>query len=98
MSQREVPKNKNPIICLNVVIHGPGLGTLLDQDGKNEKRRKGEAIPKPKKIKMRKDLAGGCVRAKPKADPMNGAVQGVATRVAMTPPIKEDKSPLCRGR
>ena len=41
---------------------------------------------------------GGCVSAKPKALPMNGAVHGVATIAAKTPVKKEPARPARRER
>ena len=42
--------------------------------------------------------AAGCVRAKPTAVAMNGAVHGVATTAASTPVAKEPARPGCRVR
>ena len=44
-------------------------------------------------MKTRSETTAGWLRPQPRAEPMNGAVQGVATTVARAPPQKEDWSP-----
>ncbi len=46
-------------------------------------------MPIPSAVKIVKETQTGCVNAKPRAEPINGAVQGVATTVASAPLTKE---------
>ena len=45
----------------------------------------GKANPRPKLVKIKKDWAADWVKAYPRAVPIKGAVQGVATRVINIP-------------
>ena len=51
----------------------------------NDRSTKGSEIPTPKAAKMHSALKGAWVNAAPTAGAMNGAEQGVATKVASTP-------------
>jgi hypothetical protein len=75
--------------CFKDSIQTPGLGRNLSQPGNSEKRRYGNAIPSAKKVKTVIVTNGGCVIANPRADPIKGAVQGVANIVAAIPLMKD---------
>ena len=75
--------------CLKVSIHIPGLGSKDSIPGKTDKSMQGKANPIPKDKKIKKDENPGCKIAKPNAEPINGAVQGVATITAKNPVPKE---------
>ena len=70
-------------------IQAPGLGSTRRIQGANESSTKGNEIPTPRAVKMHSALKGAWVRAAPTAGAMNGAEQGVATKVASTP-VKND--------
>ena len=57
--------------------------------GKIDKTIQGKANPTPKDRKIKNDEKPGCKMAKPNAEPINGAVQGVATITAKNPVPKE---------
>ena len=44
-SQTTVPRSKNPMNCLSVTIHWPGLGRNFKSSGKAERIIYGKAIP-----------------------------------------------------
>ena len=75
--------------CLKVSIQVPGLGSKDSILGKIDKRIYGKANPMPKERKIKKDQKPGRRIAKPSAEPINGAVQGVATITARKPVPKE---------
>jgi hypothetical protein len=51
-------------------------------------------MPKPRRVKISSEGTVGSVSANPIADPMKGAVQGLAMRVARTPLKKEVPRPF----
>ena len=55
-------------------------------------------MPRPRKQKIISAFIVDRVNAYPRATPINGAVQGVATRVANTPLRKEPPNPLRESR
>ncbi len=80
----------NPINFLKVIIHIPGLGKRCTTLGKNPVKRKGDERPNPidrKTTRISKRLE---LKAKVKAVPKKGALQGVDSIVANTP---DKKSP-----
>src|SRR5690606_26685965 len=87
-SQSTVAKSGKAIACLKVSIQRPGLGSSAASRGTNESVRYGSAIPTASALNTGRATTAGCVSAKPRAAPMNGAVQGVATTVASTPEKK----------
>ena len=77
---------------LQIVVPLLPEGTPLDGDNtaaKIDKRIYGKANPMPKERKIKKDEKPGWRIAKPSAEPINGAVQGVATITARKPVPKE---------
>ena len=93
INQRAVKIIGNAINCLNVSIHKPGLGRKFKMLGKIESIIYGKENPIPKDKKIKKDENPGCKIAKPNAEPINGAVQGVATITARKPVPKEFEYP-----
>ena len=55
-------------------------------------------MPSPRATNTDSAMAVGWVRAKPSAEPMNGAVQGLATTTASTPVKKLPLPPSCPAR
>src|SRR3989338_5494910 len=84
-SQMTVANNGKPKNFLKSSIQAPGLGKNFNSPGDKHSTTNGNAIPKPKNIKINIFTAAVCVSAKLKAVPIKGAVQGVATIVAKTP-------------
>src|SRR5678815_3236976 len=75
----------NPMAILNFSIHAPGLGRNFSQPGWKLSTTYGNANPRPTVKKNRMIPEAGWAKAKPRAAPKNGAVQGVAKIVANTP-------------
>ena len=79
--------------CLKVSIHAPGRGNSLAAAGTKPISKKGRAMPRPSAANTASATMAGWVMAKPIAGPMNGAVQGVATRQASRPVIRAPRRP-----
>ena len=71
--------------CFSRSIQVPGLGMKDKARGKSARIRNGRAKPKPSDRKISNADTVLCVRAKPSAAAMKGAVQGAATATASTP-------------
>src|SRR5207247_1108965 len=84
-SQMTVASIGKPIAILNFSIHTPGFGRNFSQSGRQLNTTYGAASPKATANNVRTMTADGCVNANPSATPRNGAVQGVASKVASTP-------------
>lgn len=74
-------------ICFNVSIHAPGRGIFFASPGSADNNTYGNAIPRPRAANIEKVKAAEAsdASAAPTAAPMNGAVQGLATKTARTP-------------
>src|SRR5216684_4454692 len=83
----------NPIAILNFSIHAPGLGRNFNQAGCQLKITYGEASPTPTVKNMSTMIPALWAKANPRAAPRNGAVQGVASKVASTPLKNEPAGP-----
>ena len=79
--------------CFTRSIQSPGLGRSRSHPGWAESKRYGELIPAAIATNITKIIQPGCVNAKPRAVPRNGAVHGVARTVAKTPWKNEPASP-----
>ena len=84
-SHNTVAMSKNPMACLKRSIQPPGLGNRRIHSGLHANTRYGSAMPRPAAVKTAKMVAAGWLKAKPRAAPRKGAVQGVARTVASTP-------------
>ena len=73
---------------LNFSIQAPGFGRILSIPGKIIEKRKGLESPIAIKLKMRIISKLDDVRAKVRAVPKKGALQGVERIVARTPEKK----------
>ncbi len=80
--------------CFSDSIHAPGFGTHASDRGKIVSNKYGVAIPSARNVKISSDTYAGCCAANPSADPMNGAVHGVAATVASAP-FRNDDTPPC---
>jgi hypothetical protein len=79
---------------LRVSIHAPGRGKRDASPGTKPISRNGSASPSPSARNTSSASSGCAVKAKASADPMNGAVQGLATTTASTPVKKSPAGPL----
>ena len=77
----------------NMSIQAPGRGRARMRAGLNATTVKGAANPRPRARNTASAAGQVWVRAKPRAGPMNGAVQGAATTTARTPVKIEPMSP-----
>ena len=77
------------INCLKVSIYCPGLGSIETNPGKIDNKIKGNENPIPSARKIRNDENPGCNIANPRAEPIKGAVHGVATITARKPVANE---------
>ena len=74
-----------PIACFTRTIHIPGFGMKRSHAGRAASTKYGALIPAAMAANMAKIIGGVCANAKPSAGPRNGAVHGVAMRVAKAP-------------
>ena len=77
-----------------VSIQRPGFGSRRRRAGTKPSSRNGRARPSPSPAKTASAPIAGRTRAAPNAAPMNGPVQGVATKAASAPVKKAPRSAL----
>ena len=82
---------------MRVSIQAPGRGSARRAGGHRVSTRKGSGEAEAEAAKTASATPALWVSAKPTAEPMNGAVQGVATSVASTPVKKEPPRPAAPG-
>ena len=88
-----VPNIKNEKNCFKYFIHSPGFGKNSISLGKIAIRKYGNANPSPRNRKISIEKVLDCTNAYPNAAPMNGAVQGEATKTDKTPVKNEPDAP-----
>ena len=74
-----------PTICLNVTIHGPGLGTNRSQPGNAVSSTYGVARPSPTTRMPEPASHDGNWASSPRAGPSTGPTHGVASSVMRLP-------------
>ena len=79
--------------CLNVSIQAPGRGRNRSDPGNSDSTRYGVASPRPIRVNITSETAGGRVIEALSAVTRNGAEHGVATTVASTPVKNEPAKP-----
>src|SRR4029079_7789828 len=84
--------------CLKVSIQVPGLGIKASSRGHTPNNRNGKAKPSPNATNTASADSALCVKAKPSAAAMKGAVQGAATAAANTPVKNAPVMPLRPAR
>ena len=75
----------------------PGLGTKRSSPDRGTGGSTARPCRGASEVKTRTETAGGWLRPKPRAEPMKGAVQGVATTVASAPLQNEAARPVRRA-
>jgi hypothetical protein len=85
VSHTTLAKSGNAMTCLNATIHSPGLGKKRRSEGLYDRSKYGAPIPSPKLVKTSILEASGREIVAARAEPINGAVHGVATAVARAP-------------
>src|SRR5581483_6384265 len=84
-NQTAVASMGKPMATLKRCIQRPGLGRNFSHAGCQQSSTNGAAKPNPTARNIRMMIAGGWVKAKAMAGARNGAVHGVASKVASTP-------------
>ena len=97
-SQALVRSKLNPKNFLKIFIQLPGLGRRINALGNIPVKIKGKARPSPMNENKMKIFKGVVVKAKVRAVPSSGALQGVDKITARMPPAKSANNPSLRRR